>query len=887
MNEVSKQTLTIPNDPWARNAETVVTQLQTSQSEGLTSQQAEARAKQFGVNEFAKTKQAAPIKIFIKQFYSPLILILCAAIVLTASLGEWLDTAIISFAVLVNAVLGFIQEFKAERALATLGSYINDRTRVIRDGNETEIDAKLLVPGDVVRITDGSRISADARIIRTLDCRIDEAVLTGESLSVEKNTDTLTTTAALAERLNMLFAGTLAVGGSAYAVITATGSNTEIGKLAKLVDETEADQTPLQKALGKLTWVIIIVTTILVSAVFFIGLRAGQEFHEMLLLSIAVLVGSVPEALPIGLTAILAIGVERIAKRKGIIRNLTASETLGSTTLIITDKTGTLTQAKLELKDIDTLSTLLAPNFVPTDQTDNFSADQLQFLRLARAACDVIIENPTDQPADWRIGGDDLEGNIVRTAAMADIIESKSDRADIYTRVPFSSKYKFSVTSIPAAYAPDTQNPHVVLGAPDVLVERSNLSEADKVILLQSINTHSDAGRRVLGVGVHSPDSAVDKLDQTDITNITFLGILSFVDPIRAEVPQTLRRIEGYGTRVIMATGDLPGTAMAVARELGWEITDQNILTGAQVAQLSDAELDAQLDRIKIFARVTPRDKLRITKLHQARGEIVAMTGDGVNDAPSLKAANIGIAVGSGTDVAKATADLVLLDNNFSTIVATIEEGKQILSNIKKVFVYLMSNALDELVLIGGAILAGAVLPLTAVQIIWVNLFTGSIPAIAFAFDRQLMRETDQTSKTLFDPRVIFLTISVGVVISGLLLALYLAMLHNGVGSEIARTVLFATFGFYTLLIAYSFLDLSRPIWRYNFLQNKMLNVGFVVGSALMGMTLYLPFFQTQFDIVSLPTPWLLFVGIWLVLQVVIVELLKAFANVVLVKYHT
>jgi Ca2+-transporting ATPase len=282
---------------------------------------------------------------------------------------------------------------------------------------------------------------------------------------------------------------------------------------------------------------------------------------------------------------------------------------------------------------------------------------------------------------------------------------------------------------------------------------------------------------------------------------------------------------------------------------------------------------------------VSPKDKLRITRLFQARGEIVAMTGDGVNDAPSLKAANIGIAVGSGTDVAKGVADLILLDNNFNTIVAAIEEGKRILSNIKKLFVYLMSNTLDELILVGGAILAGTALPLTAVQIIWVNLFTGSLPAIAFAFDSQMMKETPKTSRTLFDKRVLFLTISVGVVISLLLLALYLALLASGMSTELARTIIFACFGSYTLFISFSFLDLSRPIYRYSIFANKLLLVGIGVGLALLLITIYTPFFQQMFETTHLPFIWLIFVGFWILFNILLVELFKWFANTFLVKY--
>lgn len=345
-----------------------------------------------------------------------------------------------------------------------------------------------------------------------------------------------------------------------------------------------------------------------------------------------------------------------------------------------------------------------------------------------------------------------------------------------------------------------------------------------------------------------------------------------------------LKRINSYGTRVIMATGDLPGTALAVAKEIGWDVDESNVLTGAQLQQLSDEELIKILDKISVYARVTPKDKLRITKLHQAQGEIVAMTGDGVNDAPSLKAANIGIAVGSGSDVAKSVADLILLDNNFKTIVATIEEGKQILSNIKKMFVYLMSNSLDELILVGGAIIAGLAMPLTAAQIIWVNLFTGSLPAMAFAFDKQKMAETDATSKEFFDPRVMFLTIFIGFAVSIMLFGLYVGLISYGLDVDLARSVLFASFGTYTLFIAFSFRDLSRPIYSYSLTENKLLIAGVAVGLALMIMTFTIPFLRHTFEVVALSWYWIGFIVFWIILNILVVEISKWFANSFIIK---
>lgn len=881
--------ITLPHNPWSDSEKELVLQLVTNHKKGLTDTEVRDRLKRFGKNEFRSAAASGPFKIFFRQFVSPLIIILCIAVFITTFLGEWLDTLIIGFAVVVNAVLGFIQEYKAEKAIDSLKSYITVRTRVVRNGIDQEVDPQSIVPGDILHITGGTRITADARIIKEINFTADEGILTGESLPVEKTTEALSETTILADRTNMVFAGTLGINGSAYAIVTATGEETEIGKIATLVEETEAEKTPLQKAMAKLTWIIIIVTTLLVGVIFYLGIQNDLPFYEMLLLSIAVLVGSVPEALPIGLTAILAIGVERIAKRKGIIRNLTASETLGSTTLIITDKTGTLTQAKMQLQDIDTTEQLLAPHFTPADHHTNFSDLQKNYLTLARCACDVVIENQDDSPESWVVSGDDLEGNIVRAAGKYGIIQTQADRSDIQIRIPFSSLYKFSVTRIPSSYLPEHlsqfEDPHVVLGAPDVLLHRSQVSVEEKAILDKSITEHGEFGRRVLGIALLTPHTSQQSISTEHVRELTFLGVLSFVDPIRPEVPSALAKIDELDVKVIMATGDMPGTAISIAREIGWNVDMRNVLTGQQLQQLSDDDLLAIMSRIKIYARVTPKDKLRITRLHQRRGEVVAMTGDGVNDAPSLKAANIGIAVGSGTDVAKSVADLVLLDNNFKTIVATIEEGKQILSNIKKVFVYLMSNALDELILVGGAIIAGVALPLTAVQIIWVNLFTGSIPAIAFAFDRQMMRETKKTSRTLFDPRVLFLTTSVGIVISLLLLAQYLLLLKYGVATELARAVLFACFGSYTLFISFSFLDLSRPIYAYSIIENKLLLVGVGIGLLLMSITVYAPFFQKMFETAPLTLPWLGFVILWLIGTITLVEIFKWFANTFLVTY--
>ncbi|MEZ4104412.1 MAG: cation-transporting P-type ATPase [Candidatus Paceibacterota bacterium] len=860
--------------PWTIEPNELEKHFKTNIEKGLDNKEVEQRLKFYGSNEFTENKSRGAFGIFFHQLNNPLIIVLIIAVGLTIYLNEWVDATVIALAVIINALLGFIQEYKAERAIADLKSYVRDRVRVVRDGVEHEIDAKLLVPGDLIHVVRGTRISADARIIQETNLTVDESLLTGESLPETKSTETIPETTLLADRTNMIYAGTLTVDGSAYALVTKTGNHTEIGKLAYLVSETITEKTPLQKAVEKLTWVIMIVISLVVLAVFGVGVMQDQPVYEMLLISIAIIVGAVPESLPIGITSVLAIGVGRIAKKRGIMRSLTAAETLGSTTLIMTDKTGTLTQADMQLVDITTLSDL-SEKPVPTTIRERYSGEQKELLTMALCSSDVVIENDEDDPRNWEMSGSILEKNIVKSAALHGLRLTRDDRANNQVRIPFNSKHKFSVIKInkeflPKKYAKD--NFHVVMGAPDILL---GLSKMDKEIFHKTTDTitqMSENGRRLLGLAVINLSEKQNDLKPKDITELDFLGVLSFYDPIRPEVKDALQKIYSYGVKVVMATGDLPGTALNVAKEAGFIVDEKSVLTGKEIRQLNDKELTESLSYAKIFARVTPEDKLRIVRLYQNQGEIVAMTGDGVNDSPSLKAANIGVAVGSGSDVAKSVADLVLLDDNFQTIVATIEEGKRMLVNIKKIFVYLMSNSLDEVVLIGGAILSGFALPLSAIQIIWVNLFTGSIPAIAYAFDRQPVPKDNHASRSFFDGPVKFLTIGTGIVTSLLLFLLYVVLIELGIEIEVAQNVVFACFGSYILLIAFSFRNLNLPLFKYSLTENKILLYGVIGGLILLLATLYVPFLQNIFDTEALSLPWLIFVIFWLILNVAIIE---------------
>lgn len=860
--------------------------LEVQEKEGLSENEAARRQKRFGANVIEDKEQHTKLRLFFRQFTSPLIIVLVLAAILTFVIGDWFDSAIITLAVLINTGLGFYQENKAENAIAHLKSFITVRTRVIRDGHEMEINAADITVGDIIHLTLGARVPADARLLSVQSLHVDESVLTGESLPVIKHARLLPENTALPERVNCVFGGTLVTEGSGLAVVTAVGMNTEFGKIAELVEGTKREKTPLAKTLSSLAWSITFIVVVLVLLVFLLGILRGELLLEMFLISIAIAVAAIPEALPIALTAVLAIGVEQLAKRHGIMRSLTAAETLGSTTVIMTDKTGTLTKAELTLVDIKTTEELLKGE-AETEHTPtgHLSAEHKDVLMLASFASDVVVENPEEEPKNWRMVGNPLETSIVQVAAGYGIEYVSQGERGITAVVPFSSAHKFSVhaavVSLTSSLAPQKEGyAHIILGAPDILLQRSTISKNDYLALEERLEEESRAGKRLVGVGiayVESADETQAKYNPDDIQDITFVGTLAFFDPVREEVPEAVQRIEQYGVRVVMATGDLPGTAVAVARDLGWQVKESEIMTGEMVSQMSDNELRDALSYVRVFARVTPKDKLRIAKLYQSRGEVVAMTGDGVNDAPSLKAVDIGVAVGSGSDVAKSVADLILLDDNFNTIVSAIQIGKRVLRNIRKTFVYLVSNCLDEILLIGGSLVLALPLPLSAMQIIWVNFFTSSLPGIAYAFDDDVSPNGKyERDRRILNGAVVSLTIILAVFSAVALFAMYVILSNTSIETDIVRTFVFTCFACYILFVAYSLRDLEKSLFEYNPFSNRFLNYAVAGGLVLMVATIYLPGAGAIFSTVPLPLPWLLGVGVWVIVNVALAELVKA-----------
>ncbi len=843
---------------WSLDSNKVVEDFATRLS-GLNSQEVEKRLNDFGKNIFKNKDKKSSFSIFLKQFASPLIFILIAAFILTFILNEWIEVIVIGLAIGVNIGLGFYREYHAENTIEKLSNFIKDKARVVRDGIEQEIDSEFVVPGDILKISYGNRIPADARILDLNNLKIDEAVLTGESLPVEKNKESIPIGSSIAERKNMVHAGTLVVEGFATVIVVETGNKTQIGLIASLVSKTSRAETPIQKGISKIAWVIFGVVIFIVIGIFILGISRGQSSIDMLILAAAVSVGAVPESLPIALTVILSIGAERIANKKGITRNLVAAETLGSTSLIMTDKTGTLTEANMKLIGSYRISEILQDKIVT-----GLESEDISILKFALQNVDVLVENQQDNEKNWTFKGKPFEVNIVKTAQSLGLdIKHLINRDISKISIPFNSTHKFSVSN--------NNESSVIMGAPDVLLNLSKMTLENYQKIENWILKASSEGQRLIAIASIN-NKNISKIE--DVSEIVLEGILAFNDPLRKGVAKSIKDIENSGVRVVMITGDLKGTAISVAKDLGWEVNDSNVITGKELKELTDQDLLKLLPTLKLFTRVTPEDKLRVGNLYRSLGEVVAMTGDGVNDAPALKAMDIGIAVGSGSDVAKSASDLVLLNDSFETISSAIIEGRRILSNIRKTFVYLMSNSLDEVFVIGGSLIVGIALPINALQIIWVNLFTGSLPALAFAYDEDFdhKRSNKDTNRSLFTKPLTFLTFGVGTVSSFLLFLMYYIFIKLGVEIGVARSVFFVCFASYILAVAYSFRSLHKPLFSYSIFSNRKLNISILIAFSILIITMLSPFMRKLFELAPLPKVWLIFVLGWILLNVLLVE---------------
>ena len=848
------------------SAEKIFEILETNE-QGLNEQEIKKRQKKYGLNKLPEKKPVSSFKIFLSQFKSPLIYILLIAAGISFLLKENIDALIILAAVIINTLIGFFQENKAEESLRKLKQMVEHHSRVIRQNKEHFIKSSELVPGDIIILEAGDIVSADARIIKTHQFQVNEAILTGESLPSFKKEGIFKEDTLLAERENMVYFGTTVAGGKAEAVVIVTGSKTEIGKIGVLLKETEEGQTPLQKKIAALAKILAIVITFACLLLLAIGLLTGREFLETLLISVAVAVAGIPEGLVIAVTVCLSLGMHRILGKKALVRKLIAAETLGSTTTICLDKTGTLTEGKMSVSHL-----------IP------YASARKEEVSIASLICNnAIVENPFDELKNWIINGDSTEIALIFGAAGAGIereeILKNFPRLD---EIPFDSEKMWMATLNENKKNPQ-QNIIFLKGAPEKVISLCELSDKEREKIKEEINLLTSKGLRVLSFAKKEVDQQIKEIEDISIKKMKFLGIIALKDPLRGEAKETVRECKQAGLRPIIITGDYKLTAQAIAEELGLLKDEKKIIDAQDLEKLSEQDLQKLVKKIEVYARVEPKHKIRIIKALQANKEIVAMTGDGVNDAPALKAADIGIALNSGSEVTKEIADIVLLDDNFKTIVEAIKEGRVIFNNIKRVVLYLLVGSFAELVLIGGAIIFGWPLPLLVAQILWINIIEDALPAMALAHERtgadEVMREKPQSLGTpIIDREMKFFIFIIGFFANFLLLTLYWYLLnYSQFKFDHIRSFIFVGLGIDSVFIIFSCKDLKKNVWRYNPFNNRFLNFSVLFSFMMFFVALYIPFFQNILRVVPLRIEDWLFLLSFGLLHLFLIELAKMF----------
>lgn len=873
---------------YEQSIEQIFKKFNTSDS-GLDSDSADKLLKKHGENKLPTAGLGAGRgKIFFDQWKSPLILVLLAAGIISGLLREVADMVVIFLTVFVNVMIGFAQEYKANKALLDLKKISDAKALVIRGGKKFFLSSERLTLGDVVFLTAGDKIPADGRLIETKDFSADESVLTGESNPVKKHSRKISGEKILSDQANMVFSGTVASSGRAMFVVTAIGEDTEIGKIAGLVFRTVEEKTPLQAQLKKLALYITGLVGVFFVMIMVLGFARPPEalgFFPLLKTSVAVAVAAIPEGLTISLTVILALGMQQILKRKALVRKMIAAETLGSVNVICVDKTGTLTEGKMEMiKLITANGDWQKDEFPRVSLAENGEQEGILALKAA-----VLCNDATPSAKGERnvFFGDSTETALLAAGAAAGLEKEVMDKAfPRKSEITFDSRRKYMATF----HEVDDDLVAYVKGAPEVILSLSEyfeergtakkMNKEKRSFFLQKAEEMAKKGYRVLALAHKREDKKNYFRREKDVKNLVFIGLAVFSDPLRPEARQTIDYAKKAGIKVVMITGDHKETAETLARTLGLQTRDDQALTGADLEKMSDAELEQVVSKITVFARVSPEHKIRVVRAFQAGGAVVAMTGDGVNDGPALKGADVGVALGSGTDVAKETSDLILLDDSFSTIVAAIEEGRRIYQNIKKIVLYLLSGSLAEVVLIAGSIIGGMPLALLPAQILWINMIVDSLPNVALAFDpgdKENMNEPPRPKKeAILDADTKKMILIFSLVSSFLLFVFYYFLWKKGLEIELARTLVFCALGISTLFYAYSARSLRRSVWRINPLENRVFLLTLIFGIVLVVAAVYWPPLQNLLHNTSVPALYWFFIILTGIAHVVLIEILKS-----------
>lgn len=843
---------------------------------GLATAEATRRLAAIGPNELEALERSSPWALLTAQFKNVLIVILLIAVGLSVMLGDVVEAIVIGVIVVFAVLLGFIQEYRAERAIEALREMAAPTARVLRDGEESVLAARELVPGDVVMLYVGDRIPADVRLSEAVNLQTDEAPLTGESVPVEKDTLPIATHhVAVADRRNMAYSGTVVTYGRGQGVVVSTGMQTEFGEITGMLQTVEIGRTPLQENLDRVGKVLAVIALVVVGIIVALGMLRGQDPFEMFLFGIALAVAVVPEALPAVVTISLAMGVRRIVKRNALVRRLPAVETLGSTSVICSDKTGTLTRNEMTVRKVVAAGmsvTLTGSGYEPHgevlvgDVVTQVPDPVIDLLRTATLASDATLADDVDGRRVIR--GDPTEGALVVAAAKLGMDKHELEAQHPRTaEIPFSSERKRMTTLHEDAgevIACSKGAAEIILEACTTMRREDSIAPLDATerrAILGQAEALAGEGIRVLGVAGKRGASL-----PTAEEEMTFLGLVGLIDPPRPEAAASVAACSSAGIDVVMITGDHPVTAAAIAKEVGI-LHQGRVVTGLELEEMTDEELATGVTDIEVYARVSPADKLRVVTAWQDRDAVVAMTGDGVNDAPALKKSDIGVAMAiSGTDVSREASEMVLLDDNFASIVAAVEEGRGIFGNIKKYLMYLISSNVGETLLIAAATVAGMPLPLSAVQILYVNLATDGLPALALSVDPP---EPDLMNRPPRDPRRGIFTkpvvslIAVGGLWSGIVnLAVFTTTRAAGGTVEEAMANTFVCLVLIEFFKAYNFRSDRRSVFDRPF-ANRWLNLAILWETLLLGSLIYVPFLQDAFGTFALnATEWLALVGV-------------------------